>query len=192
MGKITKQQLSPSLLEYINSNKGGSNITFKKHSVVIQQATDRVNIEIDGYNKYTDLLMVYKNTVFLEDGRMYKISDDSLYITNPNGNWEAESLFNFIVIKNRGSNGGNNNLPGNGSFEILDGSITENKLDQNLKDKINNKSNGGPTNFEILDGSITENKLDQNLKEKLNIGGPKTWGALKNELGKTWGNLMGQ
>lgn len=190
MGKITKQQLSPSLLEYINSNKGGSNITFKKHSVVIQQATDKVNIEIEGYNKYTDLLMVYKNTVFLEDDRMYKISDDSLYITNPNGNWEVESLFNFIVIKN--SSSGNNNIPnyGNGNFEIVDGSITEAKLDQNVKNKLNEFISSKDL-IRYKNVFIEETDLSENLKEKLNITGAKTWGSLKGNI-KTWANLMGQ
>lgn len=160
MGKITKQQLSDSLLQYIDSIKG-SNIRFRKNTVTIEEATNKVAIGIVDFNKNTDLLLVYKNTVYLEENMMYTISSDSSYINNPNGNWDANSLFNFIVIKNNGF--GNSNLPGSGN-----------------------------NNFEIADNSITEDKLDQDLKEKLNIGGAKTWGSLKNELSKTWSNLMGQ
>lgn len=189
MGKITKQQLSDGLLEYIASNKG-SNITFKKNSVVIPNDTNIVPIGIQGYNKNTDLLMVYKNTVYLEETIMYTISSDSNYINNPNGNWDTGTLFNFIVIKNNGSG---NNLPdsGNSNFEIADGSITEAKLHQNVKDKLNDISTLKET-VRYKNVSILESDLDQDLKEKLNIGGAKTWGSLKNELAKTWANLMGQ
>lgn len=221
MGKITKQQLSDGLLEYIAS-KGGSNITFKKKSVVISKATDNVAIGIQGYNKNTDLLMVYKNTVYLEEDIMYTVSSNSNYINNPNGNWEADSLFNFIVIKNNGS--GSNNPPssgGNITFEIADGSITEVKLDENVKNKLNefisSKDSIRYKNVYIEEADLEQNvrtklneisslketvryknvyieeaDLSQNLKERLNISGAKTWGSLKNEHAKTWANLMGR
>lgn len=169
MGKITKQQLSDGLLDYIASNKG-SNIAFKKNSVVIPNAIDRVAIGIQGYNKKTDLLMVYKNTIYLEEDRMYSISEDSQYIIIPNGNWEANTLFNFIVIKNSSSgNNGNNNIPnsGNGNFEIVDGSITEAKLDQNVKNKLNEVTVLKET-VRYNNVPITETDLDQNVKNKLN------------------------
>lgn len=169
MGKITKQQLSDGLLEYIASNKG-SNIAFEKKSVVIPDATNRVAIGIQGYNKKTDLLMVYKNTVYLEEGRMYSISEDSQYIISPSGNWDANTLFNFIVIKNSSSgNNGNNNIPnsGNGNFEIVDGSITEAKLDQDVKNKLN-EVNTLKEKVRYKKDSITEADLDQNVKNKLN------------------------
>ena len=165
MGKITKEQLSDGLLRYISQNAGSGNggaasVEFKKNSVTISAPVNKVLIGIDGYNKNTDLLMVYKNTVYLEENVMYNISSDSLYITNPNGNWNESgtTLFNFIVIKG-----------GTGS-----------------------SSSGSGGNYTIPNGSITEEKLNQELKEKLNIGGAKTWGSLKNELAKTWANLMGQ
>lgn len=107
MGKITKQQLSDGLIRYIkelasNAGTGGGSLSFKKNSVTLSQSAERVTIGIEGYNKNTDLLMVYKNTVYLEEGSMYNISEDSLYITNPNGQWNndiVDSVFNFVVLK---------------------------------------------------------------------------------------------
>lgn len=175
MGKITKQQLSDSLLQYINSIKGSS-IQFRKNTVTVEEATNKVAIGISDYNKDSDLLMVYKNTVYLEDTIMYTVSSDNAYINNPNGTWDANSLFNFIVIKITSS------LPnsGNSDYQIPDSSITEAKLDQNVRAKLNKISTLEET-VRYKSDSIVEADLDQGLKEKLNIGGAKTWA-----------NLMGQ
>lgn len=199
MGKITKEQLSDGLLRYISQNAGSGNtnggtasIEFKKNSVTISAPSNKIAIGINGYNKDIDLLMVYKNTIYLEENVMYNISSDSLYITNPNGNWNESgtTLFNFIVIKG-GTGGSSSATPGGGNYVIPDNSIAEVKLDSSLRGKINQ--------IETLKNSvryktdlIVESDLDQELKEKLNIGGAKTWGSLKNELAKTWANLMGQ
>lgn len=136
MGKITKQQLSDSLLQYINSIKGSS-IQFRKNTVTVEEATNKVAIGISDYNKDSDLLMVYKNTVYLEDNIMYTVSSDNAYINNPNGTWDANSLFNFIVIKITASSGTGG---GTSSSYIPDGSITESKLDSEFIQKINSFS----------------------------------------------------
>lgn len=197
MGKITKEQLSDGLLRYISQNAGSGNngggtasIKFKKNSVTISSPVNKVLIGIDGYNKNTDLLMVYKNTVYLEENVMYNISSDSLYITNPNGNWNESgtTLFNFVVIK---GGTGSSSSGSTGEYVIPDNSISEVKLDSNLREKIN-QIKTLKNNVRYKTDLIVESDLDQELKEKLNIGGAKTWGSLKNELTKTWANLMGQ
>ena len=164
-GRITKEQLSDSLLSFITQNansgvSGTSSIEFKKNSVIIESSTNKVAIGISGFNKSTDLLMVYKNSVYLEENVVYTVSSDNLYIQKIEGSWNESgtSIFNFIVIK-----GGTSSSNGSSSGTI-----------------------------EIEDGTISEIKLSQDLKEKLNIGGPKTWGSLKNTLAKTWANMMGE
>ena len=164
-GRITKEQLSDSLLSFITQNAGSSaggsaSIEFKKNSVIVESSTNRVAIGISGFNKSKDLLMVYKNSVYLEENVIYTISSDSLYIQKIEGNWNESgtSVFNFVVIKGASSSTG-----GSSSGTI-----------------------------EITDGSITEIKLAQELKEKLNIGGPKTWGSLKDVFAKTWANMIGE
>lgn len=150
MGKITKQQLSDGLLDYINeavhssNQQGPSTIVFKKNTSIISSIVDRVPIGIEGFDKTKDLLMVYKNNVYLEEGSMYSISEDSLYIINPDGDWNESgtSIFNFIVIKGSGML-----LPDNETINIPDGYITEVKLHQNLKDTLNI---GRPTTWDSL------------------------------------------
>src|SRR5699024_3413329 len=60
-------------------------------------------IGIDGFNKSTDFLTVYKNSTYLTEGVDYEISSDSSKIVSKNGNWNTESLrdyrFSFIVMK---------------------------------------------------------------------------------------------
>ena len=108
-GKITKEQLSDSLLNLIKQSAGSgavsANIEFKKNSVLVQSPVTEVAIGISGFNKDSDLLMVFKNTTYLEQEVSYTISSDSLYIQNKKGIWNESgtSLFNFIVIKGSGS-----------------------------------------------------------------------------------------
>ena len=140
-GRITKEQLSDNLMNYIMENAGGSSIVFKKNTVKIQSESSKIAIGIEGFVKSVDLLMVYKNSVYLEENEDYIISADGLYIEKMEGTWNESgtSSFNFIVIKGKtstgsgGSSGGGSSSSGN----IEDGSITEEKLSDELKQKIN-------------------------------------------------------
>lgn len=140
-GRITKEQLSDSLLSFITQNAGSgsggpSTIEFKKNSVTVESSTNRVAIGISGFNKSSDLLMVYKNSVYLEESVVYTISSDNLYIQKIDGNWNetGTSVFNFVVIKGGASSSG-------GSNGIADGSITKAKLANELQNKIDEIDN---------------------------------------------------
>lgn len=104
-GRITKEQLSKSLLDFISQNAiaptFSGDLKFKKNSTTIQSSVNQVAIGIDGYDKSKDLLMVYKNSVYLEEDVVYTVTSDSLYIQKMNGNWNetGTSVFNFVVIK---------------------------------------------------------------------------------------------
>lgn len=143
-GRITKEQLSDNLMSYIIENAGGSSIVFKKNTVKTQSGSSRIAIGIEGFVKSVDLLMVFKNSVYLEENEDYIISADGLYIEKTEGMWNESgtSSFNFIVIKGKtstgtggGSTGGGGGSIGSGTIE--DGSITENMLSDELKTKIN-------------------------------------------------------
>lgn len=158
-GKITRQELSDELIQYIKSSK----LSFGKNTVCIEETSNTVNIGIPGYNKNTDLLMVYKNTIYLEENTLYTVSDDSLHISNPNGEWEADTLFNFIVIKC-------NNMAAidYGDFnDIPNGSITEDKLDPKFIQKINSlileTTESSNNNLKIVD-DIAERDGLENIK----------------------------
>lgn len=117
-GKITKNELSDSLIQYFidlirensgSSSEGSTTIvapTYLKSSVEISAKTSSVTIPSSfNFNKSKDLLLVYKNSVYLEEQYDYTISSDSTTISAVDTNdWAADTdttcLFNFIVIKN--------------------------------------------------------------------------------------------
>lgn len=150
-GKITREQLSENLLGYIMNNAGGSSVVFKKNNVKVQSETNRVVIGVQGFVKSVDLLLVYKNSVYLEENEDYTISEDGLYIQKIEGTWNPTgvSSFNFIVIKGKtaGSDSGSGGIYPGGNGEVTNGSITEEKLSVELKEKIN-----GPKTWNWLRG----------------------------------------
>lgn len=101
---ITKEELHPSLLEYIQSiaeNITGNTLKYLKSSTILSGQSSEVSIGISAFNKDTDLLMVYKNSVYMECGYDYNISSDSLKIIATNGeSWINGTLFNFICLSN--------------------------------------------------------------------------------------------
>lgn len=163
-GRITKEQLSDSLLNFITQNAGSAGgpatIEFKKNSVTVESSVTQVAIGISGFDKSTDLLMVYKNSVYLEENVIYTISSDSLYIEKIEGSWNESgtSVFNFVVIKG-GATG-----TGSSSVTIADGTITKAKLALELQNKI--------TEIDILKQKDTElsSQLEQIDFKKMNNG----------------------
>lgn len=130
--KITEKQLSDTLIDLIKTQK--NTLGFFKNNVEIITEVSEVTIGINGYNKDTDLLMVFRNSTYCELGIEYTISSDSLKINKVEGTWNgAESSigFNFIVLKN---------IPNadliNASI-LADGSLTLNKLETALQTNIN-------------------------------------------------------
>lgn len=115
MGKITINELSPSLIQYIKDliiqNSGGTTgnpVTYLKHSIELTSSTTSITIPTNfNFNKSTDLLMLFKNSTYLEESYDYTISSDNTTINMVTGSeWyitdeDAPScLFNLIVLKN--------------------------------------------------------------------------------------------
>ncbi|MGL5752693.1 MAG: hypothetical protein ACRCXT_19300 [Paraclostridium sp.] len=76
-----------------------------KSSYVISDYTNEIPIQIPSFNKNSDTILVYVNSVYLEEGIDYIIDDLSQSIATPNlESWYATAddnqLFNFIVFKN--------------------------------------------------------------------------------------------
>lgn len=119
-GKITVNELSPSLIEYfktlIKQEAGGSSgggsttpttnpVTYLKASQNLTSTGNTITIPTSfSFNKSTDLLFVFKNSVYLEENYDYTISSGSTTITAVDGNWVGTSSdptqFNFVVLKN--------------------------------------------------------------------------------------------
>lgn len=106
MSKITKKELHSSLLRLIESGSSGGGsgtLVQKKNTVKITKATSSINIGIPYFDKTTDILMVYKNSVYLEENQDYTISSDSTTINAVDGQWNTQNIemtFNFVVFKN--------------------------------------------------------------------------------------------
>lgn len=123
MGKITVNELSSSLIQYIKTivkeevesagtSSGGSSTTTKsvsylKSSVSLPATTTSITIPSEfNFNPSEDLLIVFKNSTYLEVEYDYTINSSGNTINMVTGSeWYASSdapecLFNFIVLKN--------------------------------------------------------------------------------------------
>lgn len=173
MSKITKRELHSSLIDYINElikqngGSGGGNIssilTQEKNTVMVKNTTPQVEIGISNFDKSRDLLLVFKNSVYLEEGLDYTISEDNSKIVSTEGNWNESGLeisFNFIVFRNETKDPVNID----GSI-ISDNSITLSKLSGDVIQVLN--KNTKDTNSILLN-------IIRDMKEQIN--------SLKNRL----------
>ena len=117
-------------------NSGTTNVTLSS-TTTISSPTSEVRIGIDGFNKSTDFLTVYKNSTYLTEGVDYEISSDSSKIVSKNGNWNTESLsdyrFSFIVMKEVSKV---NPEAVVGTENLKDNVVTMSKLGEDVKESI--------------------------------------------------------
>lgn len=124
-GKITINELSASLIQYLKnlikeevassgggSGGGGGTVTaspvkYLKSSISLKYGTSSITIPTSfNFNASKDLLMVFKNSTYLEEDYDYTINSSSTTINMMSSNgWFAsedapDCLFNLIVFKN--------------------------------------------------------------------------------------------
>lgn len=136
---------------------GNNKLVSFKNSTRVNNITTTVAINIEEFDRKTDTLFVYQNSVYLEEGQDY-ILEDNLHISSTldevfDGS-EDEQIFNFVVLKNvekeyTGTIDG---------VSIKDGSITESKLSAALLLKLNTLEE----KIKLLEKSL-ENTLAINL-----------------------------
>ena len=169
-GKIRKNLLSPKLIdELMNSGGGGSgvaNIAIRKHNETITSNTNKIFIGTEHFTNTTDTLLVFRNSVYLENDVDYTFNPSDKTISRADGHaWEASSeapaIFFFICLLNVPTG----DVKFDGS-KILDDTISESKLSQEVKLKLNNVPS--ITNKNIPDNTIEESKLNKTLRDKLN------------------------
>jgi hypothetical protein len=122
----------------MNNIKAGNNgIGYLKNSNTITSPVTQVEIGID-FKPDLDVLFVFKNTVYLEEGINYEFSTDGKYILPKNDTWtgtvEEPTIFNFLMFKATPMN----QLEVDGDI-IADGTLNFSKFDaytQNLIMKI--------------------------------------------------------
>lgn len=119
---------------------GGQSMASYRHSVTVNSPTNYVSIGIPEFNKNTDILFVYQNSIYLELDQDYAL-DDSTKIRCLTGQWSSsgeQQVFNFVVLKNviKGYDGIDGGL-------LKNNSITKNKLSQDILDLLSNVGTGG-------------------------------------------------
>lgn len=132
-----------------------------KNTVTISSEASEVVIGIDGFDKETQVLTVYKNSTYLTEGVDYEISADSSKIVCLNGSWNKDNVadysFTFEVLKNVSV------------YKADEGSVGMEHLKNDVKEAIENASNidlsGYATKEELnnIDMSGKQDKTDNSL-----------------------------
>ena len=98
-GKITEFELHPSLLNKIKNSAG--KVKLIRGTTQISAATNSVEVNIVGFNKTMDSILVFKNSTFLDESE-YTIDDDSTHILKKEGQWNElneQMTFTFLIFK---------------------------------------------------------------------------------------------
>lgn len=79
-------------------------MSVKKDTSTFTTNVSSVSINIEGFNSSTDTLLVYLNSVYLDEGTDYTINKETNTIECVDGEWtsfeNAPSIFNFIAFCN--------------------------------------------------------------------------------------------
>lgn len=85
-----------------SGGSGDAALVSKKNTVELTAAASTVLLGLEGFKKDTDILFVFKNSVYLEEGKDYTINDDSTAILPIGGQFtltEDKMTFNFVVLE---------------------------------------------------------------------------------------------
>gem|GEM_PF-5847079 len=145
--------------EYALKSEVSSNVNIKpfKNIIVLQEESNKVKIGISEFNMQIDELLVYQNGIYIEKNKEYKISLDGLYIEKISGNWNKDTIFNFVMYK-----GVKDKIEYEDGSLILNGSITFDKLNLDIQNRINNINNNNVERktYEELTTLMADNKLE--------------------------------
>lgn len=98
-----KQYSAKGKWEIIVKNREEFPFSVLKNTTILNSSSTYVEIGIPGFDKTKDILMVYNNSIYIEENQEYTISADGNYIIRTHGNtWNGDletNVFNFIVFK---------------------------------------------------------------------------------------------
>lgn len=108
-----------------------------KNNINITSPVSEVAIGIEGFNKSSDVLTVYKNSNYMIEGIDYNIDVSSKKIVSLKGNWnqssESECRFTFVVLKEVSDISPNATVNTN---NLVNGSFTMEKLADDVRQAI--------------------------------------------------------
>src|SRR5690606_13797653 len=100
-------------------------------TVTLSKDSDSVSFGITEYNPADDVLMVYRNSVYMSKDTDYTLGGDGLtifHINSPEKKWNKDTEFNFVVLKNV-----ERDLPSSDGSLLQNGSVTDEKLTESIK-----------------------------------------------------------
>ena len=172
-GTISLDKLGEDVQEAIRNaaesggtNGGGSSKLVRVQNVVnVNSSVSEVEIGIEGFNKNSDVLMVFKNSTHIAENVEYNINDDSSKIVKMDGEWNTSNVegyeFVFIVFKNVIGTDVENSVSGS---VIQNGSITIDKLGEDVQEAIRNAAESGGSGSKLASVQNTV-VLDMNASE---------------------------
>ena len=107
-----------------------------KSSTTVRNTTTTVSINIPQFDKDTDTLFVYQNSVYLEEGQDYTIEDNASISSILDSVFDGsvdEQVFNFVVLKNVGKLQPTDQIDGT---LLKPASVDETKLSASLLSRI--------------------------------------------------------
>lgn len=137
-------------------------ISLSTSTTTITTTTSNIPINISNFNKDNDNLMVYENSVYLNQGTDYIINPDNT-ISRPNsGTWDGTEkepiVFDFVAVLNTISS--ESEVLPDGAL-LKDHSVTKNKLSQDILDSLSSIDRG------VKSISIEQNAWVANNTSKL-------------------------
>mgnify|MGYP003287687430 CR=1 FL=1 len=117
-----------------NVGRSSSELIGLKNNVTLEEDSNEVEIGIPEFNKNEDMLTVYKNSVYMMEGKDYEFNEAGDRIVAMNGEvFKAGTVFGFVVLKE---------VPVVEEGEVIDGRVIEDgsigldKLDAEVKEAI--------------------------------------------------------
>lgn len=114
------------------SGTGNTQVLIFENEVILNAETSNVSIGITEFDNNTDFLMVHQNTTYIKKGSHYTINANGISIDKISGNWTNGTILVFTVFKNIAVE-----APEYNGQYIINGSITNEKLSDDIKNSIN-------------------------------------------------------
>lgn len=118
----------------ISSLAGGGGGRFVSKTARVSSVAETASVTIPvslEYNPERDMLVAFQNTVFMQIGLDYRLSDNKLSIQKLTDAWEKDTNLDFIVLKNMKAS-----FPTYDGTLIKNGSITEAKLSAEVRNRL--------------------------------------------------------
>lgn len=142
-------------------------IQYSKKTVIIEEDSYSIPINLP-YDQEDDLLFVFANSVYLEQGIDYRINGLNAHIEALNGDWKATEdspiSFNFIILKANSDNNENIKARAGVGFQKYTLTLYKNQDSIEVQDLIYNEDTD--TILLFSNSVYLEEKIDYTIEDK--------------------------